>query len=338
MSLALAPDALATLADAAASPSRRVALCVQPGPAPSELGRRLAEVAHEVERRTEGLVPVSLGPADDGGLTPALAVLAGPRVAVRYLAVPEGPEEGPFVELLIALAGSSAAPPGEATGLPQTELEVFISSGCPNCPTAVRAALTLVAARPELSVAVIDVAEFPERARGIGVRSVPMIVASGGLTVVGAVSAAELAARLREIRGPGGDTVALESYLESGRFAAAGELLAAGRGHEAFLERWGAGGLERRMGLVLAADEALQRDPGALDALVPGLLPLLGPGDVARRGDTADLLGRIGHPAARPALEAMRAEADEDIAEAAAEALLGLDARQRSDAPAERSE
>ena len=327
MSFELAPDALAILADVAASPSRRVGLCVQPGSVASEFGRRLAEVAHEVERRTEGLVSVSLGSADDGGLTPALAVLVGPRIAVRYLAVPEGPEEGPFVELLVALAGSSAAPPGEATGLPPTELEVFIASGCPNCPTAVRAALALAATSPELSVAVIDVAEFPERAGGIGVRSVPMIVASGGLTVVGAISAAELAARLRESRGPGGDTVVLESYLEAGRFAAAGGLLAAGRGHEAFLERWRAGGLERRIGLALAADEALEQRSGALDALVPGLLPLLGPGDAARRGDTADLLGRIGHPAARNALEAMRADADEDIAEAAAEALLGLDAR-----------
>ena len=42
MSFELAPDALAILAAAAASPSRRVGLCVQPGPAASELGRRLA--------------------------------------------------------------------------------------------------------------------------------------------------------------------------------------------------------------------------------------------------------------------------------------------------------
>lgn len=327
MSFALAPDTLATLAAAAASPSRRITLRVHLGAAPSELGRRLAETAHEVELRTGGLVPVSFDPAGDGGLTPVLAVLVGPRVAVRYHAVPEGPEAGPFVELLIGLARCSEAPPGEAADLPPTELEVFIASGCPNCPTAVRAALTLAATSPELSAAVIDVAEFPERAGGIGVRSVPMIVASGGLTVVGAVSAAELATRLAESRGPAGAGVVLESHVEAGRFAAAGELLAAGRGYEAFLERWRAGGLERRIGLALAADEALEQRSGALDALVPGLLPLLGPGDVARRGDTADLLGRIGHPAARPALEAMRAEADEDIAEAAAEALLGLDAR-----------
>ncbi len=330
MSFELAPDALAILAVAAASPSRRVALRVHPGTAPSELGRRLAETAHEVELRSGGLVPVSFDPAGDGGLAPVLAVLVGPRVAVRYHAVPEGPEEGPFVELLVALAGSGAALPGEATALPPTELEVFIASGCPNCPTAVRAALTLAATSPGLSVAVIDVAEFPERAGDVGVRSVPMIVASGGLTVVGAISAAELAARLRESRGPGGDTVVLESHLEAGRFAAAGGLLAAGRGHEAFLERWRAGGLERRIGLALAADEALEQRSGALDALVPGLLPLLGPGDAARRGDTADLLGRIGHPAARDALEALRADPDEDVAEAAAEALLGLDAREAS--------
>lgn len=327
MSFALAPDSLAILAAAATSPSRRVALCVQTGAAPSELGRRLVEAAREVELRTGGLVPVSFDPAGEGGLMPVLAVLVGPRVAVRYHAVPEGPEEGPFAELLVTLARCSEALPVDATDLTPIELEVFIASGCPNCPTAVRSALALAAADPGLSVAVIDVAEFPERAADIGIRSVPTIVASGGLTVVGAISAGELAARLAESRGPTGAVAVLESYLEAGRFAAAGELLASGRGHQTFLERWRGGGLERRMGLLLAADEALQQNSGALDQLVPELLPVLGSGDVARRGDTADLIGRIGHPAARPALEAMRTDADEDIAEAAAEALLGLDAR-----------
>jgi hypothetical protein len=335
MTMSLDPEALATLTSAAASPSRGIALDVLTRPVPSALERRLVETARELEHATAGAVPVVIEPADHDAPAPVLAVRAGGRVVASYQAVPEGPEEGPFLELLLALAGAGGASPPGACTLPPTVLEVFIAAGCPNCPTAVRAALALAAACPELAVAVIDVAERPDRARDIGVRSVPTIVASGGMTIVGAISARELASTLAASHGPDGAASRLGSQLEAGRFAAAGELLASGHGRETFLERWRGGGLERRMGLTLAADEALQRDPAALDALVPGLLPLLGSDDTGRRGDTVELLGRIGHPTARPALEAMRADADEDVAEAAIEALLGLDARARAGAAGE---
>jgi HEAT repeat protein len=64
-----------------------------------------------------------------------------------------------------------------------------------------------------------------------------------------------------------------------------------------------------------------------------GLVPVLKTGldgegplakDPSRRGDTADLLGRIGHPDARPILEALMSDSNPEVAEAAEEALEEL--------------
>jgi HEAT repeat protein len=46
--------------------------------------------------------------------------------------------------------------------------------------------------------------------------------------------------------------------------------------------------------------------------------------DPSRRGDTAAILGIIGHPDARPILEALSRDPNEEVAEAAADALEDL--------------
>ena len=73
--------------------------------------------------------------------------------------------------------------------------------------------------------------------------------------------------------------------------------------------------------LMLATEEALAQDSASLDGLVPALGALLHADDDALRGDSADLLGEIGHPAAASALEEALDDPNPDVAEIAAEAL-----------------
>ena len=61
--------------------------------------------------------------------------------------------------------------------------------------------------------------------------------------------------------------------------------------------------------------------------LVPGLLPNLAAEDPVLRGDTADLLGRIGHRAARNPLRTLLEDPNPDVAEIASEALEEIEAR-----------
>lgn len=211
-----------------------------------------------------------------------------------------------------------------------TELLLFIAHGCRACPHQVRSVATLALASPKVSVEIVDAGLEPELARQFEVSSVPTTIVDDELIMVGVIPAGDLAWRLLEREGPEAEKLVFKALVESGRVADAAERLLDGRATEPFLELWSRSTLESRMGLFLVAEEALQWNPGGLDDLVPRLVAgLEGEGplaqDPARKGDTADLLGQIGHPDARPVLEALSRDPNGEVAEAAAEALEQLD-------------
>jgi glutaredoxin len=214
-----------------------------------------------------------------------------------------------------------------------TDILLFIGRGCPACPHQVRAVATLALASPKIAVEIVDVMAEPEMAEQYQITTVPTTVVDDELIIVGVVPAAEMVWRLMERQGPGAEKMIFAGLVHSGRHGDAAQRLADGRASEAFLELWSQSTLESRMGLFLVADEALHFGADALDALVPHLLAgLEGEGtlalDDARRGDTADLLGQIGHPDARPMLEALAKDSNEEVAEAARDALEEMKERE----------
>jgi hypothetical protein len=311
------PGALQRLASAVRSAPQRPLLRLHVPASRSGFAARLAAAAREVSEGTDGAVALE---TEHGSLSePVLTVEVGGRGAVHYRALPEGPEAAPFVEALLAMVQSEPRS-GSVVARP-TVVEVFIAPGCPNCPHAVRAATTLAAADALLTVTVVDVDAVPARARAMHVQSVPATIVDGGLTVVGVVSADELGERIVAAQGTDGIRVVLTSLLGAGRFDAAAHLLGEPGARLVFAELWRRSTMETRIGLLLTAEEALERDARCLDALAADLLPALQAVDVALRGDTVDLLGRIGAPVARADLELLTRDPVSDVAEAAVEAL-----------------
>ena len=211
----------------------------------------------------------------------------------------------------------------------ETELLLFIGPGCPSCPHQVRAVATLALASEKVSVEIVDATQDPDLAGQYDIRSVPTTIVDDELIMVGVIPAGEMAWRILEREGPDAEKVVFAALVQSERFADAGERLSDGRATEAFVELWSRSTLENRMGLFLVAEEALDWNPEGLDALVPLLIEgLQGDGpmsqDPTRIGDTADLLGQIGHPDAREVLEALSRDSNEEVAEAAADALEEL--------------
>jgi hypothetical protein len=304
-----------------------------------EFQDRLLEVAHQVRATADGAIGVeersATGSTDGGAETsssgsiqppalPALTLRVGDRDAIHYLALPEGPEEAPFLEALTALSGSAdlGELPDQLAPLEESvEILVFVASGCPNCPHGVRATNALAAASPNITVSVVDGFLFGELASRYQVTSVPTTVVNRGLTLIGVKTREELAQHILSLQGPEADKAVFTSLVESGRFPDASGYLLDGRGIETFAELWSRSALESRISLTLIAEEALEEDPAALNDLVPLLLPSLEVEDPSRQGDTADLLATIGHPAAREALEALLDNPNPDVAEAAADAL-----------------
>jgi len=279
---------------------------------------KLAEVSRKLVDALGGLLDLDELDPRPGSL-PGLEILTRRgRTVGLWSAVPAGPEGPPFLELLVSLCAPRE--PGPPAG---PAIEVLVAPDCPNCPNAVRAAGELLAGGKVSHLHVVDVTSFPNRAEELGVASVPVTVTEG-LVLTGVRSAPELAGKLAARGTPAWTENLLTAHLDEGRAEMAATLLVEAAGVPAFASLWQRSSMTTRLGLMLAAQTALERAPHALDDAVPALLPLLESGDAALRGDTAELLGWIGHPSAAEALRTLCSDPQPDVAEAAAEALESL--------------
>lgn len=210
-----------------------------------------------------------------------------------------------------------------------TEILLFISPGCAVCPHQLRSVATVMLASPRVGLEVVDATLEPELAARYEVRSVPTTVVDDELIMMGVVPPAELARRLIERQGPEAALMVFGSLLEQGRLADAAERLADGRATAAFLALWDRVVPEQRRPLMRVAEEAVLYDPEGLTPLVEGLVAYVGEDRAATddtlRWDTAELLRRIGDPAARPALERLAEDPDPRVSESAAAGLAALE-------------
>lgn len=231
-----------------------------------------------------------------------------------------------------------------------TELLVFVRPGCAVCPHQVKSAATVALASPHVTLEIVDAMQEPELAAQYEIRAVPTTVVDDELIMAGMIPPAELALRLVERQGPEEAKRVFTWLVESGNHSPAAERLADGRGTGAFVGLWAAADHERRAALLAMAEESLLYDPYGLNELVPELLEELDrePAEVASGGagspaagegpenpppprdenwreDMAKLLGTIGHPDTRPALERLAADPDRFVAKAAADGLAELD-------------
>jgi thiol-disulfide isomerase/thioredoxin len=282
----------------------------------------LGEVAEGI-----GRAGIEVRQGDGRGMMalPCLEVEARGR-SIRYMALPVGPEAAPFVDAVLDLAHGRAEESREwarRMAGRETGIVVFIAEGCPHCPVSVASAMKVASSARGAVVSVVDAQRFGEIADRYGIRSVPAILLDRGLVLTGVVSADDLAEQILAQDRADYEARLLRSLVETGRFAEAGELL--GGRLELFVEEWKQSTTSTRIGLMLVAEEMLGEDRSCLDVMVDDLVGFLQAPDAALRGDTADLLGRIGHPGARKALTEALQDPNPDVVEIAAEALEGIE-------------
>ncbi len=296
-----------------------------------EFRSRLETFAQEICIATKsavGWLEVSKEKARD---LPTLSVRIGERDLVRYRAVPEGPELPPFLEFLTSIAKEPSANElsSQLTALENpVEISVYIAPGCPNCPHGVRAVLNLAALCENVTATIIDTVEFAETASEYNIQSVPTTVVDEKLTLVGVRPAEELVNELMRVEQPDGGKRIFESLVKAGRLSKAEALLLDGSCLAAFADLWNSSTLESRISMSLIAQSVLEKNQTALDDLVSLILPALREGESSLKGDTADLLGQIGHSSAEKELEHLASDSDPDIVEAASDAIESI--RQRT--------
>jgi hypothetical protein len=268
---------------------------------------------------------------------PSLSLSAEGRKNIHYLAVPEGHEFGPFLDAIQWLGEGKQVPDGHVyeplrTLADPVDVLVLVASVCPHCPHAVRAALGLALYHPAIRVTVADALQFPDMVERFRVKSTPTTIVNEGLTIVGQINVPQLVESIVNSGKSGTLTATLRSMIESGRAEDAGSLLCREDGPHAILSLYTAPEFSLRMGSLVAMEAALEQAPRSLDPIVEDLSNLLTHDEVGLRGDTAELLGKIGHPSAIPALSQAVLDTDPDVREAAAEALEILkDAAARPD-------
>lgn len=299
----------------------------------SEFSSALREIADGLRKSAGNGISFSQGSGLDVPALPALAIRNAASGPIRYLALPEGREKDPFIEMLAA-----GLPPGNlpveddvAKGIRAlkrpVDITVFITSSCPNCPRAVRAANQLAILSQKVTVTIIDVEVFPQLGERYKIRSVPMTVIDGEMLINQVTPIQELAKKIVSKDSDAYEEEVFLSMVNTGNIEMASKrLIDRGQG-ECFLASWRKSSLSSRIALQLVATEVIQREPEILHGIVGGLIAELSSNDVALKGDTADLLGMIGHPAAREPLEALLQDANPDIVEIAGDALDNLKSR-----------
>ncbi|MEW6366686.1 MAG: thioredoxin family protein [Acidobacteriota bacterium] len=300
--------------------------------AASPLWDRLSEVARSLEGLGQGMVRVEEVEAPELPALPALSLACGKGRGISYAAVPEGPEAAPFIRAIARLTGVEPSPTGAWTAQVSNharpaEIIVFIAPACPFCPRTVQGALDVALTSAQVRLSIVDVERFPKLAAQYSVQSVPMTLVDRQLARVGILSSSELAELLVATTERDYVERVFLSRIETGQLDDAAADLRAGRGLDHFASLWLKSTTSTRISLMMLAEMVLEGRRMALDALVPRLLPVLSSADVPLRGDTADLLRQIAHPAAADALTALLQDPNPDVAEVAADALAAIEAR-----------
>lgn len=261
---------------------------------------------------------------------PSLSLTDGEVTNIHYMAAPDGRELQPFLDAL-SLLGRSEIVPNLNACEPLHELKspvdilVLMAESCPHCPQAVSAALCLAAGNPMITARIVDALEASDIADRFKVKSTPTIVINEGMTIIGGIAMDELSRRVAEAGKEESFTSILDSMIRNGRAEDAAELMCRENRPEAVLPIYLSKEFSVRMGALLAMEEALERNPRILDSVLGQLTDLLFQEEVALRGDTAELLGKIGNPAALPALHKAKEDPDPDVREAVMEALQSLE-------------
>ncbi|MFH1755090.1 MAG: thioredoxin family protein, partial [Candidatus Latescibacterota bacterium] len=222
----------------------------------------LYEIADRLRKAGGDGVALSHGNGEGLPAVPALTVRYPASGSVNYLALPQGPEAAPFMELLASgIPGSIGIGADAKSCLRElnspADIVVFISAACPNCPQAVRAASQLAAADRQINTTIIDVEVFPRLAERFKIRSVPMTVIDGDLLINEVISARDLAQKIVARRTDGYRKDAFLSQVNTGNFAMAAERLVDEDHASYFLTAWQKSTLSTRIALLLTANQAL---------------------------------------------------------------------------------
>ncbi len=313
---------------------KTVTLQLNDVPSESSFGNNIARIAYQLSGVTMNRIVVESGPGSPTfpGI-PSISLSDGRIANIHYLAAPEGTELKPFMEAISLIANSKELPETDKNrpnrqDRNSTNVDLFVAPSCPHCPSVVSATISVATSNPWIRLNVIDAVEFPKIADQFKVKSTPTIIINKAFTMVGQVSMSRLMSELVKSRVDENLTEALKSMVDNGRADDAASLLCLRNAPEAALPLFRLKEFSTRVGALVMMEEALQINPHVFDRVLDDLTALLQGDDHSLRGDTAELLGKIGDPSVIPALKkALDDDNNPDVREAIEDALASLETK-----------
>jgi hypothetical protein len=204
---------------------------------------------------------------------------------------------------------------------PPPDALLFIAPGCPHCPTVLEGLSRLVKDSAIGTLEVVNIAARPDRARDLGIRSVPW-TRVGPFVLEGLLGPDELRRWAERATKPEGVTAYLEELLGSGRLPLARTMLAE---HP----EWMAALLplvensDTSMHVRIGVSALFEAMAGSapVQQLVPELARLAAHSDHRVRSDACHYLGLSASQAAMPCLRERLRDENAEVREIAAESL-----------------
>lgn len=218
----------------------------------------------------------------------------------------------------------STSTPPTSSGQAPVDARLLIATGCAHCPSVLQALSKLIEEGTIGHLEVTNIAEHPEIAQQLGVRSVPWIQI-GPFTLQGNHTPDELRRWVEKAASNAGIADYLAELIESRRLdQALREIRAHPEWNEVLLRM--VSDLETPVGVRIGASAMLEdlAEHDELDPLLPGLRKLLQAPEAPVRADAAYYLGLSGNPTVREWLEPLLEDPAPEVREIVGEALTAL--------------
>jgi len=237
--------------------------------------------------------------------------------------IPEGTEIQPFLQALTYRSNppeKSAEYEGIET-LPSSNLLLFVSPYCPNCPEVLKKILPIVWFNPDIDLTIIDVGLFPEEAEKRSILSVPTLMFKD-FRWTGPVNVSEI---MDVIQNPPDqwDAQSLERMLSEGKAVQLAQtILDQGKFVKNFDQLIAHELLSIRLGAMVCVEYIADENRNLAQNLSHTIWSCLTSSNIQVQGDLIYLIGICGTQKDIPKLKDMMAQADDnDIKESITEAI-----------------
>lgn len=293
----------------------------------------LFETDHEINRSFEKfceklsqLVPKIRIVKDDGDpkTGPAIEISSG----IQYQAIPTENELEPFLEALVYAGGQ---PPVVSQAVKEqlkdiqlpAIVKLYVAPQCKFCPGVVRQLLPLPVINSNIRLTIVDCTQFPDAMEANKIKSVPTIILDDRFRWTGQIDLNEIISMMKD-QDPGALSAAsLEMMIADGNAGQlAGMMIDAGQLFPAFFEVLTHYSTFVRLGAMMAMEELIEEKPALAVGAITPLWERFSAASESVQGDILYILGEIGHPDARIAVDSvLGGDYSAEVKEAAEEAL-----------------